>query len=515
MERSKTTKRLSNAAYVAIIVAIVLLANLLGRNFFGRLDLTGNKLYSISPVTGKILGELDDVVMVKAYFSEKLPVQLSRLPGEIDDMLEEYNIYSGGNIHYERIDPADDEDLKQQLAQLGVMPVTMTIIEKDERQQINGYLSMTVTYGEKVESIPMVQNTEDLEYELTSRIFRVTHEPAKVGFMSSHTRHDLMGDYGMVANEIRKIHDIQPVDLSADNARVPDNLTAMIVAGPTDSLTERAKFAVDQFLMRGGKVMFLLDNLMIGPNRQPVLINHGLNGQLKSYGISMKGGITRDNKSHSPERVQQGMFSFNQPNPFFPLVVKEQFGEHVLVGRLDQMTIPWCDALEPSSHDSTAEYTVLASSSEEGEVLVPPRFQMDGFKNAKALAILATGSFQSHFQARPDMVAEGDSLLKYSTDDAAIIAVGSSAFLQNQLLYQGNIEFMLNAVDYITIGDRLISIRSRPTTSRPLKAISPEAKNFMRLVNIVGIPILVVIFGAMRFYLRRRDKAIRARALRA
>ncbi len=513
MERSKTTKRVSNAAYVAIIVAIVLVANLLGRNFFGRLDLTDNKLYSISPVTREILGELDDVVMVKAYFSEKLPVQLSRLSSEIDDMLEEYSIYSGGNIHYERIDPADDEDLKQKLAQLGVRPVTMTIIEKDERQQINGYLAMTVSYGEKVEPVPVVQNTEDLEYELTSRIYRVTHEPAGVGFMSSQTRHDLQGDYATVANEIRKIHDIQPVDLSADNARVPDNLKALIVAGPTDSLSERARFAIDQFLMRGGKVMFLLDNLIIGPNRQPMLVNHGLGGQLQSYGIRLMGGIVRDNKSHSPERVQQGLFSFNQPNPFFPRVVSGQFGEHPLVRRLDQMTLPWCDAMERTARDSSSEYTVLASSSDEGEVLVPPQFQVSGFKNAKALAMLATGSFQSHFQARPDLVADGDSLLKYSTDDAEIIVVGSSTFLESKYLYQGNIEFMLNAVDYMTIGDRLISIRSRPTTDRPLKTISPEAKNFLRVVNIIGIPIFVIIFGAMRFYLRRRDKAIRSRVL--
>ncbi|MBW7996655.1 MAG: hypothetical protein FVQ81_08845 [Candidatus Glassbacteria bacterium] len=512
MERSKTTKRVSNAAYVTIIVAIVLVVNLLGDNFFGRLDLTGNKLYSISPVTGELLGELDDVVMIKGYFSEKLPVQLSRLPGEIDDMLEEYRIFSGGNINYERLDPSDDENLKEQLASVGVMPVTMTIIEKDERQQINGYLAITVTYGEQTETIPVVQNTEDLEYELTSRIYRVTHQPARIGFMSSHTRHDLMGDYSTVANEIRKIHDIQPVDLS-DTTRVLDNLNALIVAGPDDSLSEQARFAIDQFLMRGGKVMFMIDNLTIGPNRQPLLINHGLGGQLQTYGIRLAGGIIRDNKSHSPERISQGIFTYNQPNPFFPRITGEQYGEHPLVRRLGQMTLPWCDDLERIARDSTAEYTVLATTSSEGELLVPPTFQAEIFKKERAVAMLAVGSFQSHFQSRPDLAAEGDSLLKYSTDDATIIVVGCSSFLQGQYLYQGNIEFMLNAVDYLTIGDRLISIRTRPTTDRPLKEISPEMKNFMRIVNIVGVPIFVILFGAMRFYLRRRDKAVRSRSL--
>ena len=74
-------------------------------------------------------------------------------------------------------------------------------------------------------------------------------------------------------------------------------------------------------------------------------------------------------------------------------------------------------------------------------------------------------------------------------------------------------EFMLNMVDFITIGDKLISIRTRPTTDRPLKSIGPEMKNFLRLLNIVGVPILVILFGAVRFYLKRRDKMVRARSL--
>jgi ABC-type uncharacterized transport system involved in gliding motility auxiliary subunit len=93
------------------------------------------------------------------------------------------------------------------------------------------------------------------------------------------------------------------------------------------------------------------------------------------------------------------------------------------------------------------------------------------------------------------------------------MVIPSSAFIENQFLYPGNMEFMLNMVDFITIGDKLISIRTRPTTDRPLKNIGPEMKNFLRLLNIVGVPILVILFGAVRFYLKRRDKMVRARSL--
>ncbi|MEA1996608.1 MAG: GldG family protein, partial [Gemmatimonadota bacterium] len=245
MNAKKTTERTSNILYAATIIAIVVVVNILGSRFFGRVDLTENKLYSISPTTEEILGGLDDVVSVKAYFSKKLPVQLSRLPKEIDDMLEEYRIYSHGNVHYERIDPADDEELKRKLAGHGVMPVTMTIIEKDERQQINGYLGITVSYGENTEAIPMVQNTNDLEYDLTSRIFRVTTEPRHVGFLTSYSRHDLMGDYQAFTQEVRKIHEIDPVDLSDEESEIPEEIGTLIFAGPTDSVPPSVQLKID------------------------------------------------------------------------------------------------------------------------------------------------------------------------------------------------------------------------------------------------------------------------------
>jgi gliding-associated putative ABC transporter substrate-binding component GldG len=512
MNGKKTTDQVSNVAYVAVILAIVIVVNVLGSNFFGRLDLTENKLYSISPTTKEILGDLDDVVSVRAYFSKKLPVQLSRLPKEVDDMLEEYMIYSGGNIHYERIDPGDDEELKRQLAQTGIMPVTMTIIEKDERQQINGYLAMTVSYGEKTEPIPMVENTSDLEYELTSRVYRVTTEPQYVGFLSSHTRHDLMGDYGAFAQEVRKIHEIEPVDLSSE-VEIPERINALIVAGPTDSVPEQVKFAVDQFIMRGGRALFLVDNLVV-EQRMPRMVDHGLKFMLMKYGLNMAGDVVRDQKSHSPQRVSQGIFTFNQPNPFFPHVIKEQFGDHPVVARLSELTLPWTGTVEPSAQpDSNLVYSVLATTSDVGQSLGPPTFQPSGTQARLPLIVLASGKFKSAFEGRTDLVQEGGSLLNSSSVETDIMLVGSSSFIENQYFYPGNLEFMLNAIDFLTIGDKLISIRTRPTTDRPLKSISAEMKNFLRIISIVGVPIFVIIFGSMRFYLKRRDKAVHSRSL--
>ncbi|MCD6360312.1 MAG: GldG family protein, partial [Armatimonadetes bacterium] len=435
MNEKRATEKVSNALYVAIIIAIVIVINVLGNQIFGRIDLTQNKLYSISPVTKEILSDLDDVVSVQAYFSKKLPVHFSRLPKEVDDLLEEYIIYSDGNIHYERIDPGDDEELQRQLAGYGVMPVTMTIIEKDERQQVNGYLAITVSYGEKTEAIPVVQNTSDLEYDLTSRIYRVTTEPEHVGFVSSHTRHDLMGDYRIFAQEVRKIHDIDPVDLGEEK-KVPAEIKALIFAGPTDTVPEQVQFALDQFIMRGGRAVFLVDNVVVDQRMQPRVIQHGLDPLLEFYGLGLNGDLVQDRKAHSPQRIQQGIFTINRPNPFFPHVTKDRFGDHPVVGRLSELTLPWTGSLNfPENHDSTVTYTVLARTTEAGQSIMPPLFRPSDGPGEKNLVLLATGKFKSAFQNRKDLAAEGDSVLNSCVMETSILLVPSSSFIENRYLY--------------------------------------------------------------------------------
>lgn len=517
MTARKTTDKLSNVVYVALILGIVAVINLLGVRFFGRMDLTENKLYSISPVTRQMLRELDDVVSVKAYFSRKLPVQLSRLPSEVDNILKEYEIYSGGNVHYERIDPSDNEELQQRLAGLGVMPVTMTIIEKDERQQINGWLALVVSYGEKSEAIPVVQNTNDLEYDLTSRIHRVTTIPDRIGFVTTWSRHQLEGDYGAFAQEVRKLHELEPVDLTGGNP-IPESLAAVIFAGPTDSVPDHAQYAIDQYIMRGGKAIFLIDDILIDESHgqpMPVEMSHGMDRLLSSYGFNLNKDIVQDQKSHSPQQVSQGIFTFNRPNPFFPHVVRDQFGDHAVVARLSEMTFPYTGSIgEPVNTDSTVHFSVLAWSSDAATSHRPPTYQAMGGGKRWPLAILASGEFGSAFAGPVTGVgAASPPYLERSDRATDIVVIPNSNFLQNRYLYPGNLEFMLNVVDFMSIGDKLISIRTRPTTDRPLKSISGEMKNFLRLLNIVGVPFLVILFGMMRFYLKRRDKAVRARSV--
>jgi len=509
--------KLSTVLLVVIILAIVAVVNVLANRFFRRADLTENKLYTVSSVTRQMLSELDDVVSIRAYFSKKLPVQLSKLPSEVDDMLSEYRIHAHGNIKYERLDPMENEDQEQlqMLAGQGVMPVQMTVVEKDERQQINGYLAMTVSHGETTEVIPVVQNTNDLEYELTSRIYRVTHDPRRVGFVTTGSRHDLMQDYGQFAGEVRKLHEIEPLDLAADGQPIPEDIETLILAGPGDSVSLEVQYALDQFIMRGGRAAFLVDNILLDPRGMPTMINHGLEAMLSSYGFRLNRNLIADKKSHSPRTVQRGFFIQQQPFPLFPRIGKQQLGEHPVVERLSGFTLPYAGSLEfETPDDSMIVYKTLAFSTDNTDSHAPPDFRPNPNQNPVSLVGLGTGKFESFFKDRPGPPsAGGGQHLEQCQKETSILVIPCSNFLVNELLYPGNLEFILNVIDFMTIGEDLISIRTRPTTDRPLKEISGEMKKFLRFLNILGVPVLVILVGMMRFYLKQRDKTIRARSM--
>ena len=152
-----------------VILGIVLAINFLSKRFFNRLDLTENKMYTISKSTKKKLKELDDVVRIAAYFS-KSPVQVSRIRGEVKDKLDEYDAFGSGNLKIDFLPIGDDEDFKQNLRFMGIPEVQVNVREKDKIEVANVYMGIAILYEDKKEVIPVIQNTSSLEYDLTSAI---------------------------------------------------------------------------------------------------------------------------------------------------------------------------------------------------------------------------------------------------------------------------------------------------------------------------------------------------------
>ncbi|OGK02922.1 MAG: hypothetical protein A2519_06225 [Candidatus Raymondbacteria bacterium RIFOXYD12_FULL_49_13] len=194
MNTTKIASRTNFILFIAVIVGFVVVLNYLAAKFFARADLTENKVYTISDASKRIMKNLDDLVTIKVFISEKsLPSLAVNISQTIKDLLSEYKAYSGGNLNVEFLDPSDDEEIKREANSLGLQEVSMQTYEKDKQQQIMCFMGLVILYGQKKEIMPVLNNVGNLEYDITSRILKITRtEVKKVGFFFGNGKHMFM-----------------------------------------------------------------------------------------------------------------------------------------------------------------------------------------------------------------------------------------------------------------------------------------------------------------------------------
>ena len=537
---AKTLKYSGNTlAFVLVVFGIVALINFLSSRRFIRADLTADKRYTISQSTKNVLDRLDDIVTVDVYFSRQ-PPRVAQIRQSVRDMLEEYRAFSK-NLEINFIDPATgDEALKQKLRFMGIPEIQVNVIEKDKAELANVYMGIAILYEDKKEVLPVVQTTANLEYDLTSAILKVTSKEVKtIGFLSGHDEIDVFDQaFGPLRQELSKQYEVRNVPIDGGKA-IEADVATLIIAGPKKGLTEREKYEIDQFIMRGGRVCFLIDPIAIqyeGLNVTP--LQTGLNDLLEHYGVKLNDNLVLD-VSMGQLTYSQGFMTVSTSYAYFIKLMKQyqyRTGEtseglsqdSIITSQLESLMLPWAGSLEllPQG-DPSVEMIALAKTSRGGWTAQSPyninptnrQFQPPAsVQQVHTVAASISGVFKSFYAdkaippAESSESAEGvtakpaeeERATKTESETTQIVVVGNSQFLQ-QGRPDGQL-FFLNTVDWLTLGEELINIRSHGATERPLKEISESEKFFLKFISIAGVPILVVAFGLVRFILRRRAK---------
>ena len=180
---AKTKK--SFLTYTVILIAGLTLLNLLSRNIFHRIDLTENEIFSLSSSSINVVKNVDDLLTMKVYFSNNLPNELGNTRRYLQDILEEYSAVSDGNIRFVFHDPESNENLEEQARKDGIQPVQMQVVENDKLEIKRVYMGMVLLYEDKKETLPVIQSTTGLEYELTTKIKNlVATEKLSIGIIS-------------------------------------------------------------------------------------------------------------------------------------------------------------------------------------------------------------------------------------------------------------------------------------------------------------------------------------------
>jgi gliding-associated putative ABC transporter substrate-binding component GldG len=511
---------------VLIILAILILVNIISIRVFGRLDVTDKKLFTLSEASKELMRSLDDKVTVKAYFTEDIPAPYNNNRRALLDELNEYKAYSRGNLQYEFIDPTGEKG-EQDAQQQGIAPVQVQVVKEDKFEVKRAYMGLLFLYEDKKEVIPVVQNTSTLEYDISSTIKRLTSRTQKrIGFLTGQGEPGL-NELGRVQQLLGKQYQVTTVDLGKGKP-VPLDVAALVVMAPTTAFSEPDKYQMDQYLMRGGKVAFLLNRVDANlQNRFGRALDLNLDDLLDAYGLRVNPDLVRDAQCANISIVQS-QFGFQMqsqvPFPFLPLA--SNFSkDNTMVKDLKGIVLFFASSIDTSklAAKNLQGEILMRSSSQSGRqttvFMFDPlqRYTKEEFSEKEIpLAALVHGRFKSAFEGKSFPVdtatgAANDSSSRLSTSpDSRILLVGDGDFGRDQYLgNRDNLAFFANMIDYLVDDAGLITIRSKDVTLPPLEQVSDGTKKLVKYANLIVPPALVLAYGLIRWRMRKaRKKAL-------
>lgn len=482
---------------------IVILVGFLSTRFSFRLDFTGDKRYTLSKATKDILESIEDPVTITAYFSKELPPNVAKTRTDFKDLLIEYVDRSGGNIVYEFIDPAKDEETETKAQQAGIQPVMINVREKDQVKQQKAYLGAVLKMGDQTDVIPFIQPGAAMEYTLSSSIKKLSVlEKPKVALLQGH------GEPGrqamqQVVSVLSVLYEVETIEIQESDP-IPSTYKALAIVAPEDSFSNIELQRLDEFIINGGNILVAINKVKGDlSTSMGSSVNTGLEGWLREKGIVVEDKFLMDAQSGSVTVAQrQGFFTINTPVqfPYLPLI--SNFADHPISKGLERVLFPFASPVTFSSADTSIRSAILAKTSNKTNT-APANTFFDVMKNytqqdfplsSLTVAVAIEGKLIGDREAK--MVVFGDG-------DFAVNGEGR----EYQQLQPDNVSFMVNAFDWLSDDTGLNELRTKAVTSRPIKEqLEDNKKAMVKYTNFLLPIFLIILYGLIRAQLRRRSR---------
>jgi len=550
----------------ALIAGIIIAAWLLSIPRL-RIDLTSEKRYTLSDFTKTTLEELNDIVYLKVYLEgPEMPVNFKTLRNAVKEQLEEYRVYGGDNFEFEFINPSESSKQEQRfamyekLAKAGLFPIeTQEVSEQGKSSQKMVFPGAIISYKGRELGVNLLSATpgvapesevnvnhsmEELEYRLTNAVQKITRkEKPQIAFTEGHGE---LSEYGLmdISRVLSEYYEVKRGSIGGQIG-ILDDFKAIIIAKPQKEFTEQDKYVIDQYIMNGGNVLWLtegavtnLDSLFESSYTMALGNETGLEDMLFNYGVRVNNDLIMDKQSapigirvrgaDGEPRIE--MF----PWYYFPVIRSEN--NHPISKNLDYIRTEFVSSIDTLTTQEGIEKTVLLKTSSYSQTeQVPVRIELaqanrmppDAYLTSgkQTIAVLLEGRFESVFKLRspqsffpeksiPEpkykgahskmvVVSDGDMAKNHISPDNRPYPVGFDIFTKER--FEGNEQFILNAVNYLCEDGGLMSIRSRELKIRLLD--TEKIQNHRLLIQIVniGIPVIIIlIFGFVVTFVRRR-----------
>lgn len=554
---------------MAISAVIVLLVNLLSQYVHFRADLTAEKKYSLLTPTKKLVKGLNDVVLIKIYLEGDMSADFKRLRQATRDIVLELRAIGGKNVEYEFIDPingkSNDERkaLLEELLQKGLSPVNEQTGKANESKMTMVFPCAVVVYGGREFPVQLIESQIgfdkkqtinnsiiSLEYKFAMAIQKLTqYRPPRLAFTTGHGELEKM-EIADLQHQLRRLnYEVSNFDITK-SFRIPDRFDALVVAKPRFRFEEKEKYKLDQFVMRGGKILWLIDpttadmdSLKRNLTGQFVLDRDlNLDDMLFKYGVRINTDLVQDIALCNQIPLVVGQLG-NAPQTqlfpwyYFPLLVSEN--NHAINKNLDPVASYFAASIDTLQNPNVSKTILLHTSDNSKAVMTPARVHFGILQQQPSpeyfnqprlpVAVLLEGEFTSVYRNRlsPDFLAVGDTAkeLKFveQSPKNKMIVIADGDIARNEWRTQdssayplgfypytnqtfANKDFMLNVVQYLVDTMGVLETRNKDVKLRLLNTVRVQNEKLKwQLIN-VALPIVLVIAGGFAFGYYRRKK---------
>ncbi|MFI5144819.1 MAG: GldG family protein [Ignavibacteria bacterium] len=539
-KRIKGSRRQQALVRVLLIIGIIVLVNIISINIFYRLDLTANHIYTLSPASKQLVKNLDDKLVVKAYFTDNLPAPYNNTRRYLKEILDDYKNFSNGNFAYEIISPSDEQKLEDEAQHYGIQPVQVQKYENDRAEAMKAYMGIVFLYEGKQETLPFIGQTQNLEYDITGVIKRLVEKQLKKVAVLQGEGMPSLDKIGKVNQYLTKYYNTTTVDASKNNP-IPSDISTLIVFSPKSQqqnqmmmmqqqknqtqVPENIKFAIDQYIMNGGKVIFLLNKVTVSSQQNFQFVqatSTGLEDMLESYGIKVNNDIIKDKDCayvSVPSSIQG--FYTQVPFPYYPKITNINKNIPAFAG-IGQIFLSFSTDIDTTSAalKGLTVYPLLTTSpktavdKEFGVIQPTGKMLPDSmFKTGNIiLGAIYEGKYSSFYKGKtiPSDTANGSSpvatSIKDQSSDTKVIVIGNGEFVTDD--FRGpdeNLVFFSNMIDYMTDDIGLSEIRLKDANPKALMPMEDSTRKFFKFGLLILPPVIVLVFGIFR-WMRRKSK---------
>lgn len=456
-----------------------------------RLDLTREKLYTLSASTKEILSAIDSKIVVKVFASKELPPEISSVYRDVRDLLSEYKKFSRGKMEITFAQPDVNPKAKIEASNYGIPPIQFNVISNEEYRVKEGYFGIAVLYGGNHDTIPVITGSGDFELKLTSAIYNVTNKKRKkIGIISDSGAKNQYSGIAILANILQKQYEVEEVFASRREYKL-ENYDVLLLVGPLNPLESTSVVRIKEYLKNGGSLFLAADMVRVNPQSMSgENSNLNVNEITGPLGITLDYNIVMDLKNFE-NAVVGGENSYVIPYPFWirPIIESNNVAR-ALASTYKRLVLMWPSSVEIHEQKGYTYYPLLATSELAAEqanyYMLEPDQNFEAYVGRSRKYVLAVAS---------EKIQDGRK--------ARIAVIGDSDFIDDAVVQQNqeNVGFALSLINWLARNEVLLGLKQKNLKPEAFSFPSKAVKEGVRYLTMSLMLILTILLGLIYRYL--------------